>query len=83
MITSMIFSYCSVASDVCEYSALLLLLGNNVSLSVTMSACCVGVPRFEVRVAPVAMSGKYPVVVSGATAPNLEVRGAPLEGDSD
>ena len=48
-----------------------------------MSACCVGVPRFEVRVAPVTMSGKYPVVVSGATVRNLELRGAPLEGDSD
>ena len=61
------------ASDVCEYSAPLFLLGKTVSSPVSMSACCGGSGRqCVVRVAPVTISSKYPAVVRGATVGDLD-----------
>ena len=51
VIASMMFSYCSVTSDVSEYSALPFLLGEAVSSSVYVSACCSFV-RFGLLLSP-------------------------------
>ena len=80
----LMFSYCSAATEVCDCSAFLFLLGNTVSSSVSMSTKCdVEGLSCEVRVAPVTLSGDYTAIFSGATGWNLGFPGSSANGDFD